>query len=201
MKKKSDNMSKRDKAFFSKKRKEWENKSEEYRRRYEESGDPLVVADFLKSSPYAFKQEWVTKIIIHAMQDGEGDFLRKVISTVSDKRQNKIKVTAIKSLMTVLEVDRLVSGGHCRTKEEAFSQIAQTDWGWSYDVVKNRYFRWRKKDPEIYVEEKDGYLSISAFPAKISMGDKNFPGRWQIKIYPNRETEISWTIYYPQKSS
>jgi len=201
MKKIADNISKKDRAFFSKKRKEWEKKSEENRRRYEESGDPIVVANFLKSSPYAFKEEWVTKIIIQAMQDGRDEFLRKVVSAVSDKRKNKMQITAIKSLMTVIEVDRLLSGGHCRTEEEAFTQIAQTDWGWSYDVVKNRYFRWRKKNPEIYVEEKDGYLSISAFPAKISMGDKCFPGRWEMKIYPKRETEISWTIYYPQKSS
>ena len=198
MKKTIETMSKKEKAFYSKKLKEWELKSEKYRTEFEKNSDPNIIADFLSASTYALRAPWVTKALTQAFQDGRFDFMEKATSATRDQRKNNMNVNAIKSLWTVIEVDRLSTG---MTKDKAFKQIAATEWGYSFDVVKDRYYRWRTKDLEIYVEEKDGYRSISAFPAKIGMNGGCFPGRWEIKIYPDRDTEISWTIHYPTKTS
>ncbi len=196
MKKTSDDAVKREKAFFNKKRMEWENKSEKYRLLFEANGDPQVIADFLTASTFALKAPWVNHVLIQAFQDGRYDFLDKALATARDQRKSNMNVNAIKSLWTVIEVDRLTKNNGM-SKVKAFKQIAETEWGYSYDVVKDRYYRWRTKNPEIYVEEKDGCRSISAYPAKIGMGDKCYPGRWEIRFYPDRETEVSWTIYHP----
>jgi hypothetical protein len=185
-------------AFIVKKRKEWEKKSDKFRSLFEKNADPQIIADFLTASTFALKAAWVNHVLIQAFQDGRYDFLDKALATARDQRKNNMNVNAIKSLWTVIEVDRLTNSG--MTKDKAFKKVAETEWGWSFDVVKDRYYRWRTKDPEIYVEEKDGYRSISAYPAKISMGGGCFPGRWEIRTYPDRDQEISWTIYYPTKT-
>jgi len=200
MKKTLDTMQKKEKVFINTKRKEWQKISDEHRSLFEKNGDPKTIADFLSTSTFALKAEWVTQALTQAFQDGRYEFIEKATAAARDRRKNNMNINAIKSLMTVIEVDHLVASGQCRTKHDAFNQIAKTDWGWSFDVVKNRYSRWRKKDPEIFIEEKDGCRTISAFPAKIGVGERCFAGRWEMRIYPDRETEISCTIYYPQKT-
>jgi hypothetical protein len=184
-------------AFIVKKRREWEKKSDKFRALFEKTSDPQIIADFISASTYALKAPWVNHALIQAFQDGRYDFLEKATSAARDQRKNNMNVNAIKSLWTVIEVDRLTNIG--MSKDKAFKQIAKTKQGYSFDVVKDRYYRWRKKAPEIYIEEKDGCRSISAFPAKISMDGQCFPGRWEIKFYEDRDTELSWTIYEPTK--
>lgn len=198
MKKIGNDTAKKEKTFCNKKRKEWEKTSDKFRSLYEKNADPQIIADFLTTSTFALKAPWVTHALIQAFQDGRYDFFNKALATARDQRQNNMNVNSVKSLWTVIEVDRLYDSG--MTKVNAFKQIAKTEWGYSFDVVKDRYYRWRIKDPEIYVEEKDGCRTISAFPAKISMDGKCFPGRWEIRTYPDRDQKISWTIYYPVAS-
>lgn len=195
---------KKDKKLFKETQKAWESTSESYRQRFETGSDPNVIVEFLRESDHAIKEPWVTKEIFSAMQGGHGEFLRPITSILSNKREHKMRMTAIQSLLTMLEVDRLIAAG--KTQQKAFEYLVENmrqkepEQGWTFDVVKNQYFRTRKKWQsnkltEIHVEINDGWTCLSAFPAIIQQAGRKYAGRWEISMCPGKEDKVSWTLW------
>lgn len=194
MKKTAGNISNKDNLS-----KEWERQSNKYKSMFEKEEAPQIIADYFRESSFALKAPWVIEALMKAFQDGRCDFLEKATAPLRDRRQSNENANAIKSLWVVIEVDRLKRSG--MTKNEAFRKLAATEWGWSFDSVKNRYYRWRKKEPEVYVEEKNGYHIISVSPTRIDMNGESYPGRWELITPPDRPQKIKWTIYYPSTNT
>jgi hypothetical protein len=131
----------KDKKIFKETQKAWAIKSETYRQLFLRDKNPCVIVNFYKESAHAIKEPWVTKEITSAAQVGQGEFLRPIAAILSDKRKHKMQDTAIKSLATMLEIDRIIASG--RIQRKAFEdfvdkmQKAQPEQGWTFDVVKN----------------------------------------------------------------
>ena len=200
----------KDKRLFEETQKAWNSKSETYKQRFECVKDPLIIVEFLKESKHAIKEPWVNNEILRAMQEGHGEFLRPIASMLEDKREQKMQTTAIISLSTMIAVDRLIADGI--KQHEAFNHLVekmrktQPEEGWTYDVVKNRYFRCRKKWranklTEVHVEKDNEWTCISAFPAITSIHGRNFASRWEIRMCVGKEDKVSCTLWDLDPSS
>ncbi len=190
--------------LFKDTQKAWKNKSEKYQKEFERHNDQQIIVKFLSESAHAIKEPWISKEITKAIQQGQGTFLASISSFLKNKRKQKMRDTAILSLSTMLEIDRLVADG--KTQQEAFNHLVekmrhiQPEQGWTFDVVKNRYFRCRKKWlnnklAEVHIEVENGWTCISAFPTIIALKGRSYAGRWEISMCPGKEDKVSCTLW------
>jgi hypothetical protein len=172
---------KKEAAFLTKKRRQGEKLSEQYRVLFDSEKDPAVIAKFIEKSSFAMRAPWITAAFLAAIQEGRSDFLRVAFSSALDKKKAGANQTKIRSLMTVIAVDvQRKKGLAVRDAIQRVSDLYRQIEGYStFDSVYNQYYHGRKMEPEIFVEEENGRRFVAAGPAKIGLSGSYLHQLWE----------------------
>jgi hypothetical protein len=148
--------------------------SMQYCRTFQETEDPEVLIEFVKSSLFSLKEGWVIEAVMKLVTHGEYGILRKMFTLKrGQKKENQI---AIRNLILMDKIDRLVAQGMNKTKvfEQIISPKNEIIRYWnigSSNQIKKIYYATRKKKPQVYVQPHGDFIDIWIYPARISVQD------------------------------
>jgi hypothetical protein len=135
-------------------RKQWEKKSEKYRKRYAESGDPKVLAAWFKVSAFALKAGWFQDAIMELRRRDELHAITEIFTLTGRGNRHNPSTSMVKNMMLMDKIDRLVAEG--MTKRAAFQAVAGDYFNIGehrgFASVKNSYYKAKRYTPEVYVD-------------------------------------------------
>jgi len=143
-------------AWMVKNRKKWERKSEKYRKQYEKSKDPKVLAAWFKVSVFALEAEWFRDAIRELRSHDELEAIKDIFTLTGQGKRTGDAAPSIlltKKLLLKERIDKLVRQG--KTLTAAFEVASHNYFGETVSIstIKNYYYEAKKYTPEVYIGE------------------------------------------------
>jgi hypothetical protein len=164
--------------------------SENARLEYEKSGDPQIIIKFIKESKTgaAIQEPWINAKIQEWKRTDRTDLLKAAFQTGRGENKEPGK-RAIEKMMFVNRIDKSVRAG--QTLTEAFITEAERTGGGNLTgkkleikltALKNKFFRAKRIKTEITIQETPEAFTMTAFPAKVTIGDSAAFGTWKFNF-------------------
>jgi len=182
-------MEKGTKRFIEKTLKAQRGASEKARLEYEKSGDPEIVIGFIKRSPSAapLNEPWVIEAMQKWIKNDRYDLVKSLCPRRGERSDPRTR--AIEGMMFVEKIDKHRRAG--KPLKKAFISEAERTGGGNLTgddlereltALKNKYHRAKRIKTEITVQKTAESSSMTAFPAKITVGDFAMFGEWTYKF-------------------
>lgn len=169
------------KKFIVKTLKAQQTASEKARLAYEKSGDPEIVIGFIKRSPSAapLSEPWVIEAMQKWMKNDRYDLMKSLALRRGERSDARAR--AKEGMMFFERIEKQRRAGKS-LKEACIAEAEKTGSGISekeLTTIKNKYQSAKRIKTEITIQETAESFAITAFPAKITVGDFAMFGEWK----------------------
>lgn len=164
--------------------------SEKARRAYEESGNPEIVIDYIKrdSTAAAIHEPWIRNALQAFIQKDRTDILKAAFLPRRGERKEQ-RQRAMENLVFANRIDKRRGAGESLTGALLAELHRTGDGNLTGDALqrkltalKNRYNRTKRIKPKITVTETADAITMTAFPARITLCDADAFGTWSINF-------------------
>ena len=158
--------------------------SEKKRLEYEKSGDPEIVIGFIKRSPAAapLKEPWVIEAMQEWIKNDRYDLMKSLALRRGERSDARAR--AKEGMMFFERIEKQRRAGKS-LKEACITEAERTGGGIAekeLTALKNKYQAAKRIKTEITIEETAESFAMTAFPAKITVGDFAVFGEWKYKF-------------------
>lgn len=155
--------------------------SEKKRLQYEKSGDPEIVIGFIKRSPSAapLKEPWVIEAMQGWIKNDRYDLMKSLALRRGERSDARAR--AKEGMMFFERIEKQRRAGKS-LKEACIVESERIGGGVSdgeLKTIERKYQRAKRIKTEITIDETAESFAITAFPAKITVGDFAMFGEWK----------------------